>query len=116
MIASSHLTSSENSFRQLASVHAAAVTLKTTSELTGGDGKPGEGRERNKLRLRNPFGSTFAFYTDGPKQLEHWNLATTAEMTPVAKKLLPDSLIGLSVLAGEDYKLIGRDLDLKTYD
>ncbi len=115
MIASSHWTSTDGAFRQLASVNPSAVTLKTTSEQTGGDGKPGEGKVRNKVRLRNPFGSTFAYYTDGPKQLEHWDLVTTAKMTPLAKELIPGSVIGLSVLAGEDYREAVASLDLKQY-
>jgi dihydroorotate dehydrogenase len=115
MIASSHWTSTDGAFRKLASVSPSAVTLKTTSERTGGDGRPSEGKERKKVRLQNPFGSTFAYYTDGPKQLEHWNLETTAKMTPVAKERLSGSVIGLSVLADEDYVLAGRSLDLGFY-
>lgn len=115
MIASSHWTSTDTAFRQLASVRPAAITLKTTSQKTGGDGQPGKGKARKKLRLRNPFGSAFAYYTDGPKDLEHWNLEATVRMTGAAREQLPGAAIGLSILAGEDYGLMKESLQTESY-
>jgi dihydroorotate dehydrogenase len=113
MIASSHWTSTEQGFRALAAVRPSAVTLKTTSERKGGDGK--SFAKRDKRHLQDYFRSPFAIYTDGPPTLELWDTVTTYEMTEIARKILPDSLLGLSILQGEDYAAIRQSLDLRNY-
>ncbi len=116
MIASSHWTSNENAFKQLAPSAPDAVTLKTTSETRGGAGKSqGLGRGRDMRALRNVFGNSFATYTDGPTSLELWDLATTYEMTRVARQVLPTSTLGLSILQDEDYADVAEVLDLSQY-
>ena len=112
LIASSHWTSTEAAFRQLAAVTPAAVTLKTTSSHMGANG---EG-PRDKRVLVDSYGNPFAGYTDGPRTAELWDIFTTHRMTHEARKLLPSStLLGLSVLTSEDYEKIARTLDLTLY-
>jgi dihydroorotate dehydrogenase len=113
MIASSHWTANERVFRILATVSPSAVTLKTTSERKGGDGEAFA--KRDMRRLQNRFGDPFATYTDGPPTLELWDIATTYKMTSIARSILKDSILGLSVLQGEDYKAIRDSLDLNNY-
>jgi len=111
MIASSHWTSDEKAFRQLASVRPSAITLKTTSDLMGGDGR---GR-RDKHRLNDSFGNPFATYTDGPRTVELWDVATTYEMTRIAQRSLTDCVLGLSILQEEDYESVSKQLNLASY-
>src|SRR4051812_29317758 len=80
MIASSHWTSTENSFRRLAEMGPSAVTLKTTSSAKGGDGKEAMGSRRDKRSLEDSYGHTFAYYSDGPPTVELWDLPTTYAM------------------------------------
>lgn len=117
MIASSHWTSNETYFRQLAKVEPSAVTLKTTSERIGGDGLERSGKKRNKQRIYDSFNNAFATFCDGPKPLEFWDIVTTYRMTSAAKTILPpECKVGLSVLQKEDYKSISQKLDMQSYD
>src|SRR3990172_12141561 len=115
IIASSHWTENESRFRTLATVNPAAITLKTTSQIKGGSGTPlGPGREMRALK--NVFGNKFATYTDGPSDLELWELATTYQKTRMARRILPsDCIIGLSLLQNEDYDGIKKVLGLDNY-
>ena len=115
MIASSHWTSSERSFQALATVSPSALTLKTTSESRGGTGS-GLAMSREMRPLRNVHGNTFATYTDGPTELELWDLSTTYDMSTKAKQLLPGTRLGLSVLQGEDYREVCETLGTANYD
>lgn len=113
MIASSHWTSNETVFRRLAQVNPSALTLKTTSQKSGGSGEAFG--NRRKFELVDTFGNPFAIYTDGPKTLELWDIATTYVMSSAAKKILPETKLGLSVLQGEDYYQITRSLNMDIY-
>lgn len=116
MIASSHWTATEGTFKQLAAISPSAITLKTTSQLKGGDGIEAAGRKRDMRWLYDSFGNLFARYTDGPKTVELWDIATTTRMTAAAKKILPSScILGLSVLQEEDYKFIRKRLKVSSY-
>src|ERR1041384_6357119 len=86
MIASSHWTSTEKAFRNLASVSPSAVTLKTTSEKKGGDGEAFD--KRDMRRLQNRYGDSFATYTNGPPTLELWDIVTTFKKTPINKNTI----------------------------
>jgi len=113
MVASSHLTANENSFRRLSEVAPSAVTLKTTSQKYGGDGKGGG---RRKVDLDGPGGVLTGAYTDGPKPLELWNLEATIQGTQDARRHLgADCAIGLSVLDKEDYVDLAKRLPLDEY-
>lgn len=114
-IASSHWTSEESVFKKLALVEPSAVTLKTTSQKKGGGGVDPAGRKRVKRNLEDSFGNSFGVYTDGPKKVELWDISTTFRKTQLARTLLPNSIIGLSVLQGEDYAHVADRLDLKQY-
>src|SRR6266853_3057939 len=111
MIASSHWTSSEAAFRQLAPIRPSAITLKT---MSGAKGAAGEG-SRDKQILVDSYGKPFAGYTDGPKTAELWDAATTYRMTQAAKRMLPGTVIGLSILSGENYEQVARQLEPREY-
>lgn len=115
MIASSHWTATEAAFRQLASLTPSAVTLKTTSNSTGGTGNSvasgeGAGRRRVFVDVLGHAGQQVGRFSDGPKEVEFWNNATTAEYLATATRLLPSSRMGLSLLQGEDYSLALSEL------
>jgi dihydroorotate dehydrogenase len=114
IIASSHWTGTESVFRKLAVVNPAALTLKTSS-AAGGDGKETTNRGREKKDIKGSSGSLIAKYTDGPKEIELWDLPTTYEMTRTARKLLPSTRLGLSVLKGEDYQACRQILGTEHY-
>jgi dihydroorotate dehydrogenase len=115
MIASSHWTEKESIFRRLAPFQPSAVTLKTTSINIGGDGSDPDGKKRDKRPLTDSFGKHFAVYTDGPPKVELWDIATTYEKTQQAKKILKDSILGLSILQGENYNYIRKSLNISDY-
>jgi hypothetical protein len=96
IVASSHWTSTENALRQIASVSPAALTLKTTSQIKGGDGIEAVGKKREWRYLVNAQGHRFGRYVDGPWTVEFWDIPTTFKMTQVARSLFADSKIGLS--------------------
>ena len=115
MVASSHWTSRQNSYRQLAAFAPSAVTLKTTSVRTGGDGRDGN---RDMRLVLNQFGEPFATYTDGPRSLELWDLSTTSDLSRKARDILPPTTtLGLSVLQGadEDYESTANTLDMSLF-
>jgi dihydroorotate dehydrogenase len=114
MIASSHWTSSVQVFRQLALIKPSAITLKTTSEIKGEDGERGSGK-REKRQLVDHSQHLFAAFTDGPPTLEFWDTTTTYRMTSEARKILPETILGLSVLEGENYQSICESLDMSMY-
>lgn len=110
MVASSHWTANENGFRRFASYAPSSVTLKTTSR-TGGNGKDGK---RDMRPVLDHSGESFATYTDGPRTLELWDLATTSALVNRAREIFPPStLLGLSVLQGakEDYQQLATAID-----
>ncbi|MHC4090936.1 MAG: beta/alpha barrel domain-containing protein [Planctomycetota bacterium] len=109
MIASSHWTASKQSLSSLAPFRPSALTLKTTSQRHGGDGKSYIG-DRVRAKLRDSRQSEFASFTDGPKTLELLDVPSTLLLTNDAKALLPSTAVGLSVLQGEDYSAIASDL------
>lgn len=111
MIASSHRTESEGTFRKLQAVSPCAVTLKSTSSTEGGDGTHGFG-QRQKMWLEDSAGNRFGQFTDGLKIKELLDIPTTYTLTQTAKKLLPDTVIGLSVMQGEPYGDIATHLNL----
>ena len=116
MIASSHWTDNESSFKHLARVEPSAATLKTVSSTKGGDGTSAFG-SRERRNLFGTFGAQIGGYTDGPKTVELWNSATALFKSKQARKLLPQSTkLGLSVLYGENYAQLRRDLDLNIID
>lgn len=115
MIASSHWTSEEIAFRQLAAVEPSAVTLKTVSAKTGGRGEMDYGK-RDKIALVHPRDGHFGYYADGPKALEFWDIINAIRYTQIAKRVLPKTKLGLSVLQGEDYRLLASTLELDLYD
>lgn len=113
MVASSHWTSTQNAFRQLSAFRPSAVTLKTTSARVGGDGSDGK---REKREVVNQFGDPFAYWSDGPKTFEFWDLATTLEMSRIARREFDErTVLGLSVLQGEDYSDLIKVLDLSLF-
>lgn len=114
MIASSHWTESDNGFRQLARVRPAAITLKTVSKREGGAGEPGI-RAREKHRIFNTFASVVGLYVDGPKTQELWDIPTAFKNSQLARKILPDTKLGLSVLFGEEYATLYDQLDITLY-
>jgi hypothetical protein len=114
MMASSHWTESERAFRQLAAVKPAALTLKTTSDKVGGIGTSVV-EKRQRHEIVNTYRSTIGYHADGPKPLEFWNVVTTRKMSRLAQKMLPETLLGLSVLYGENYGALQRKLDVSLY-
>src|SRR5713101_5723904 len=58
MVASSHLTANENCFKQLAPYSPSALTLKTTSQRSGGGGDSTFG-PRTKVNLQDSRGNSF---------------------------------------------------------
>ncbi|MCB8978723.1 MAG: nitronate monooxygenase [Ardenticatenaceae bacterium] len=95
-VASSHFTGNQAAIRHWVTQSPSAITLKTTSEKLGGDGRSGH-------RTLQPIDSD-SFYCDGPKSLELLNLEATKKLLAFAKNMLPNSKIGISILLGEDYK------------
>lgn len=115
MLSPSHWTANERSLTKVAATHPAALTLKTTSNLKGGDGNADFGA-RCMRRLQDSRGNHFATFTDGPATLELLDVAATFSLTRIAKGLLPDTKLGLSVLQGEDYQAVAGDLLSENYD
>ncbi len=113
MIASSHLTESENALKQFAPYEPSALTLKTTSSL-GGDGRSGLS-SRIKVLIKDAYGRDAATFTDGPKSLELLDVPTTVALTRTAERILPTTAIGLSVLFGEDYASLAQSLRPQDY-
>lgn len=107
-IASSHLTENENAIRALQPYQPAAVTLKTTSERTGGSGQ-GE-RLYRPLHVRAGADKPHAWYCDGDKSRELLNLETTRRLLGTAKTAMPNTLVGVSILQGEDYDRAAKEL------
>lgn len=119
MIASSHHTDNENSFDHLSEYAPSAVTLKTISNKHGGGGNKERERgikPRDKVILRYPGGNRMGSFTDGPKKLELWDTPTCLQYLQLAKRLLPNTKIGLSVAQGEEYEVIARSFDLGQVD
>jgi dihydroorotate dehydrogenase len=115
MIASSHLTASENAFKHLSRVRPSAVTVKTTSTRSGGTGSG----QRRRTEVRDFDRKTIGIYTDGPRSFEFWNLDATARHLALARERLPESLIGLSVLqeAGDySYDELARQVAETAFD
>ena len=114
MIASSHWTESESALQHLAPLEPSAVTLKTTSIL-GGDGKRGLS-DRVKVSIKDVLGQRAATFTDGPKCFELLDVPTTLTLTGTARKLLPKTKIGLSLLFKENYSSLAASLRPSAYD
>ncbi len=115
MIASSHWTSTERAFDQLSAIKPSAVTLKTTSEKKGGDGKESKAKGRYQAKIRTSGGFIAGAYTDGPKEIELWDFVTTYQMTRKAREFLPGTKLGLSILQGEAYDEAVKVLELDSY-
>lgn len=115
MIGSSHWTANKQCFAALAAVHPVAVTLKTTSDAHGGDGRSYIG-QRIRDDLVGSHGATFGAFTDGPKTLELLDAPSTLVLTNHAKELLPTTKLGLSILQGDDYSALACQLRLSDYE
>ncbi|MCC6545314.1 MAG: hypothetical protein IT392_12590 [Nitrospirae bacterium] len=117
MIASSHYTESESSFEALAPFSPAALTLKTVSNKSGGAGKKEEGLTRDKVILCYPEdGNRLGSFSDGPKRFELWDTPSCFKNIQTARRLLPDTKLGLSVAEGESYDEIAKSFDLSLVD
>ena len=116
MVGASHWTESEAKFRQLAPSKPSALTLKTVSPPRGGNGASAL-TQRERVRLEDAHGNFFGMYVDGPQTRELILPAVAHGLTRMAKELLPDTALGLSVLQGEekDYKEVAAVLDLSLY-
>jgi dihydroorotate dehydrogenase len=114
MIASSHLTDSENAFQNLAPIKPAAITTKTISERFGGNKFTPKPR-----RILKPIhtwsNNEIGLYADGPKETELWGVGIAYDLLIKAKEILPHTKIGISVLQGENYNEIKSSL-FNTYD
>jgi hypothetical protein len=100
-IASSHFTEKESILRQWREHKPAALTLKTCTNLDGQEEK--RPIRKKTLEIAPRFGRSY--YCDGPKSIELHSYEQTAELLGIAKEMMPESLIGISVLArdGEDF-------------
>lgn len=110
IIASSHLTASKDAFEKLSVVCPSAVTLKTISKKHGG-AKYDDHKGKRILRpITNWNGNYIGLYTDGPKNTELFGLSIAHDMIKEAKRILPSSKIGISILQNEDYEDIKKSI------
>lgn len=93
-IASSHLSESVNVLKYWQKINPSAITLKSTSA------KGGQGLGDRFLRK---IGQELSLYSDGEKRKEFLDYETSMKLLKVAKRLLPNSKIGSSILMEEDY-------------
>ncbi len=94
-VASSHLTADESSLGLWSPYKPAALTLKTSSLVEGGEGTGG----RTYVRLSQRA----SWFTDGPKKVELISGLRTKELLAFAKETLPETFVGVSILQDEDY-------------
>jgi dihydroorotate dehydrogenase len=97
-IASSHFTEKESVLKQWKELEPAAVTLKTCTNANRDDQK--RSIRRKTLSIAPRYGRSY--YCDGPKILELHSYEQTTDLLKKAKVLMPQSLIGISVLATKD--------------
>lgn len=116
MVAASHWTADLQAIKNFVDLSPSALTLKTTSARYGGSLDKIISLQRNQRRLIDWTKRVFANYTDGPKELELWDVVATYEMLDKVEKLLPETLLGVSILQGENYKDIREQLDESKYD
>jgi len=110
IIASSHLTDSAKAFEHLSPINPAAITTKTISKRFGGNkftSKP----PRTLKQISSWSNNNIGIYVDGPKETELWGIGIAFDLLIEAKRILPKTKIGISVLQGEDYKEIKKSLD-----
>ena len=99
-IASAHYTEKESAIESWKEVQPAALTLKTASTVRTLKEKK---RIREKtLAILPRFG--YSLYCDGAKQDEYLTYEGAADLLGKAQKALPETLVGISVLAGPDEK------------
>jgi len=99
-VASSHLTESPKVLQYWQKIAPSAVTLKTTSQKGG----TGEGS-----RVLQRIGREDSLYSNGEKRKELLDYDSSHKLLQIARKLLPHSKVGSSLLMGEDY---GRCLSI----
>jgi len=116
IVAASHWTADLQAIRNFADLSPSALTLKTTSARYGGSLDKIITLRRNQRRLIDWTKRVFANYTDGPKELELWDVVATYEMLEKVEKILPDTMLGVSILQGENYREIHGQLDESKYD
>ncbi|MDR0443428.1 MAG: hypothetical protein LBH44_08495 [Treponema sp.] len=103
MVASSHLTAGTNNFEHLSAISPSAITIKTISKKFGGENS--EKKESRTLKaVKNWNGNYIGLYADGPKKTELFGPGLAHDMIKAAKRILPTSKIGISVLQGEEYE------------
>ncbi len=109
-IPSCHLTGSPAQIRAIGPLRPAFFTLKSTSIVQGGDGR---GRRFYKmLECAEAGGNPQATYlVDGEKHLEMLDLETTRSLLLFAREQCPNSKIGVSLTAGEEYPNIIPQLE-----
>lgn len=97
-IASSHFTEKESVLKQWKEIEPAALTLKTCTNSN----RAGQKRSirRKTLPLAPRYGRSY--YCDGPKSIELHSYEQSSDLLIKAKELLPNSLVGISVLATAD--------------
>lgn len=118
MIASSHWTSEHKALEYFVMFNPAAVTLKTISQVYGGDGQSISGT-RKWAEIVTYEKNELGRFVDGPRNLELWDVATGYEMSDVARDMFKDKTVtnlGLSILQGENYSEISTILDMSRFD
>jgi dihydroorotate dehydrogenase len=111
-VASSHLSESPKVLEHWQRITPSAITLKTTSAMGG----TGQGK-----RILKQVGHEGSLYSDGSKTKELLDYKTSSELLAIAKKLLPHTKVGSSILMGDNYneclRLLGKsdffELNLK---
>jgi len=105
IIASSHFTATKKAFEYLSVINPSAITIKTISKKHGGESHDKK-EDRILKAVNNWNGNYIGIYADGPKKTELLGPGLAHDMINDAKKTLPKSKIGISILQGEDYEEI----------
>lgn len=95
-LSSSHLTGDEKSLERVLAERPSFVTLKSTSDKFGGQGKG-----KRVLQRIDRFGVPFTIVSDGPRQLELLTSKRTIELVHFVRSIYPNIVLGASVLYDE---------------
>jgi dihydroorotate dehydrogenase len=97
-IASAHRTQSKSAIRSWRAIKPSALTLKTSMREAPKEEKPTV-REQTFPRLPH---LGLSLYCDGPKNKEFLPYTKTAELLKYAVRMLPNTKVGISVVAGKE--------------
>lgn len=106
-IASCHLTENRKAIEAISKLNPSFFTLKTTSIIYGGNGKG----KRLFFELKQ-LTQTGTYLVDGPRAFELLDLEETINILDFSVEACAKSIIGVSILAGEDYEKIFKVVEI----